>query len=121
MDNAIQAQILACHEHEVVCCAELVTSLKILPHGLCRNFPLIYIMCCVLNVGQTQMMKTVLAVAQMKKYALKGQWGQKAVKLHTIRMLKTCALAQSCYVLNSCYGLNQGQIMCSPLMVPQRL
>lgn len=80
MDNAILALISACREHEVVCCAVLVTSLKILLHGLCRTFPLIHIMSCLLNVGQSQIKKTVLAIAQIKKYAFKGQRGQEAVK-----------------------------------------
>ena len=82
--NAILPVILAVGEQEVVCCAALVTSLKILLHGLCRTFPLIRIMSCLLNVGQSQIKKTVLAVAQIKKYAFKGQRSPRAVKLHAI-------------------------------------
>lgn len=73
MDNAILALILARRELKVVCCGVLVTSLKILLHGLCRTFPLIHIMCCLLNVGQTQFKKTALAVLQIKTYASKCQ------------------------------------------------
>lgn len=83
MDIAILALIFTRREHEVVCCEVLFTSLKILLHGLCRTFPLIHTMSCLLNVGQTQIKKTVLA-AQIKKYAFKGQRIQEAMKLHTI-------------------------------------
>lgn len=75
------------------------------------------IMYSVLDVGQNQMKKTELAVAQSMKNALKGQRGQKkwnCIPYECRKKKKLTELTKTRYVLNWCYALNRGWIMCSP-------